>query len=467
MTLHISNQSRMKAFLLRSGSAVLILMLLAALFPASAQEKQPGSKPVLIKNGRIITLTGRDMPKGSILIRKGKIAAVGELVRAPRNATVIDAAGKVVLPGFVDANSALFRDGGGGVKVDGNILDAVNLFVPGAMDSALERGVTTVALFPSPGAGISGRGAALSLVPDADVEAMTLKGDLGLRASLGLGSYGRPIGRLREVQQLRKALKGAKAYEKSLETYEEELEEYVKKLEERAEKKKDENGKKNGKKAEKKEEKKEEKGGKEGEKKKEEELKKPKKPRRDVNKEWLVKALDGDIPLFLEVHRAADILNVLEVVEEYPVRLVIVGATESYMVADALADAGVPVVLGPVQRTLSREANEYRNHSTGCAAALMKAGVPVVLASSGRLSSETRFLSLNAAAAVAGGFCPCKALSAITIDSARILGIDDRVGSLEKGKDADIVIMSGEPLSSSSLVETVLVKGEIAFKRDS
>lgn len=456
----------MKAALLQACSSALIVLLLSALFPASAQEKQQGSGTVVIKNARIITMTGQDIPRGSILIRKGKIGAVGERVRAPRSAEVIDASGKVVLPGLIDANSALLREGAAGGNAAGDVLDLVNLYVTGQTEFALERGITSIALFPSFTAGFSGRGAVLRLVPDADLEKMTLKSDLGLKYSLGIGSYGRTISRLKEVQKFRASLKGAKEYKKSLETYDEELEEYVKKLEERAEEKKKngEEGKKKEKKEEKKEEKKGEKGGKEE---KKEELKKPKKPRRDVQKEWLVKVIEGELPLFLETHRAADILNVLDVVEEYPVRLVLVGATEGYMVADALADAGVTVVLGPVQRILNYEKNEYRNHKAWCAAALAKAGVPVVLASSGRLGTETRFLSFSAAEAVASGLCPNKALAAITVDAAKVLGIDDQVGTLEKGKDADILIMDGDPLSSSSRVEMVFIKGEIAFTRDS
>ena len=199
---------------------------------------------------------------------------------------------------------------------------------------------------------------------------------------------------------------------------------------------------------------------------KKEELKKPKQPSHVLGNEYLMKAMDGEMAVHLEVHRAADILRALEIKRKYHLDLVLVGCTEGYLVADAIKKAGVPVILGPVRRTAVREANEFFNHRADCAAILAAKGIPIALAGSGRQPMETRFVALNAALAAGAGLCPRVALEAITVSAAAILGVKDSIGSLEKGKDADIVLVRGCPLESDGQVEKVLVNGKVVYSKE-
>ena len=464
----------MRSFIALEKKRVLLLstlfLLTAALVASARPQGRPPSDMVLIKGARIITMAGDDIAASDLLIRKGKIAAVASRLRAPRGVPVIDATGKVIAPGFIDAHSALLVNPGGssGGRAESSVLDGVDPFAKHDLVSALSQGVTAVHLLPAASSGISGRGALVRLIPETALDAMVLESDTALKASIGRGSYGRPIARLGEIKNLRAAFKRALDYKEALETYDEELEEYVKKLEERAaeEKKKEEKDKKNGaahtapkdkaKSPAKKDDKKDDK-------KKDEELKKPKKPGFNAAGAELIKALDGEIPLFVEVHRAADIVNLLEVVKEYPVKLVLLGCTEGYLVADEIAAADAAVIAGPVVRQRLLENSEFRNHKPGCAAALARAGVDIALASSGRQALETRHLGLNAALAVAHGVDARTALGAITIDAARILGVADRIGSIDKGKDADLVIFDSDPLSSSATVERVFIAGKEVY----
>ncbi len=460
-----------------------LFLLIAALIASARPQGGAPSDMVLIKGARIITMAGEDLATGDLLIRRGKIAAVAERLRAPRGIPVIDATGKVVVPGFIDAHSALLLNPGGssGGRAESTVLDGVDLFAKRDLESALSQGVTAIHLLPTAPYGLSGRGAVLRLIPDTPLDAMVLETDTALKASIGRGSYGRPIARLGELKNLRSAFKKAIDYRDALDTYDEELEEYLKKIEERAteeekeEEKKDKKDKKNG--AEGKDKKNgpkntapkdndkppAKKGDKKEDEKEEEELKKPKKPGFNAASAELIKAIEGKIPLFVEAHRAADIVNLLEVVEEYPVKLVLLGCTEGYLVADAIADADATVIVGPVVRDRILENSEFRNHKSCCAATLVRAGVHVVLASSGRQPLETRHLGLNAAQAVAHGVDARKALGAITVDAARVLGVADRIGTIEKGKDADLVIFDSDPLSSSATVERVFIQGKEVF----
>jgi len=461
-----------------------LLPLLATPAVLAQNRARSAGDMVLIKGARIITMAGPDLETGNVLIRNGKIMAVAPHMQVPRGMLVIEAAGMVVVPGLVDAHSALLSDfgGSGGGRAESRALDAVDVHRANEIEAALAQGVTAVGVFPPPQSGIAGRAAVLRLIPGATLEEMVLCDDAALTAALGLGPYGRPIARLKEIEGLEAVLKKAKEYKESFEEYEEELEEYLKKLEERAKKEeeedkkeggdkdKDKNGKKTApadepeKKADDKkadEKKGEEKNGKD----KEDELKKPKKPGFSAANETIVRVLAGEIPLFVEVHRAADILNLLDVAAKYPVKLVLVGCTEGYKVTDALAGADVSVVLGPAVRETHLENSEFRNHVPGLAAALDKAGVPLVLASSGRRPAETRYLSLSAAQAVAHGLDSRKALAAVTVDAARMLGVADLIGTIEKGKDADLVVLSGHPFSSSAEVEMVFVKGKKVYAR--
>jgi hypothetical protein len=199
---------------------------------------------------------------------------------------------------------------------------------------------------------------------------------------------------------------------------------------------------------------------------KKETLKKPERPAFKSDMEWLAKALKGEVAVHLEAHRASDILHALALKDTFHLDLVLVGCTEGYLVADRIREAEVPVILGPVERPAFRERSEYRGHKRDNARILAEKGIPLALAGSGREAGETRFLALQAAAAAGAGLDPDQALAGVTLSAARILGVADRIGSIEKGKDADLLILDGDPLSSRTRVERVLINGITVFERD-
>lgn len=134
---------------------------------------------------------------------------------------------------------------------------------------------------------------------------------------------------------------------------------------------------------------------------------------------------------------------------------------------DQITHRKVPVIVGPVSTSfVDMPALEYRNHDTRNAAILSKKGVKVALGVAGRDGASSKFIALAAAMAVASGMDRHDALRAITLTPAEILGVAERVGSLEKGKDADILILSGNPLAATSRIKRVILKGETVYQID-
>ena len=166
-----------------------------------------------------------------------------------------------------------------------------------------------------------------------------------------------------------------------------------------------------------------------------------------------------------EAHRPEDILNVLALAEEFSLKLVLVGASGGHLVADAIADAGVPVIVGQTVGTARFQNNQYRYHVPDHAARLQAAGVEVYVAA-GADPAHTKALVLNTAAAVGHRFEPDgadAALARITHGVAKLLGVDDRVGRVAPGAEADLVIWDGHPFSPASRVEKVLIGGSVVY----
>ena len=142
-------------------------------------------------------------------------------------------------------------------------------------------------------------------------------------------------------------------------------------------------------------------------------------------------------------HRANDILTALRLAKEFDIRIVLDGAAEAYLVVDQIKAAGVPVILHP---TMSRAGGEAENMSMETASTLQKAGIPVALQSGYEAYvPKTRVVLFEAALAAANGLTFEQALATVTIDAAKILGVDKRVGSLEAGKDGDLALFDGDP----------------------
>jgi imidazolonepropionase-like amidohydrolase len=182
-------------------------------------------------------------------------------------------------------------------------------------------------------------------------------------------------------------------------------------------------------------------------------------PDRDLGLETLAAVLDGEIPLVLTAHTATDIATALRLAREFGFRLWLDGAAEAYRMIEPIREAGVPVLL---HATMLRAVGEARNLSTATARTLAEAGIPFAIETGFEsYVPKARVLLYEAQAAVHGGLADDDALLAITLSPARILGIDDRVGSIEVGKDADLALFDGDPFEYVTHVCTVVIEGEV------
>jgi imidazolonepropionase-like amidohydrolase len=401
---------------------------------------------IAIVNGKVMTITRGTLECGTVLVENGRIAAVAADVDIPADAEVYDATGKVVMPGLIDAHChvGIFPDGIGWEYADGNettdpitphlrALDAIHPDDP-AFKELVAAGVTTVLTGPGSGNLVGGQWVCLKTVPKPNVEDMVLVESAGMKMALGENpkrAYGEqkktPSTRMGNAAMLRAALVDAQNYLEKWRQYEAELAEYETKLE----------------------------AG-------DEEVKPPKLPDRDLKLEALGKVLRREMKARIHAHRADDMLTAIRIAEEFGLDLTLEHATEGYKIADTLAAKGIPVTAGPI--LFSREKYELREMTPKNPGAMARAGVKVAIQTDEM--SAVKYLTINAALAVREGMPEEEALRAITINAAEIIGVAERVGSLEEGKDADLVVFSGHPLDYATVVELVLVDGQVAFKRE-
>jgi len=193
----------------------------------------------------------------------------------------------------------------------------------------------------------------------------------------------------------------------------------------------------------------------------EEDVQPPKPPERDLKLEALGKVLRREMKARVHAHRADDMLTAIRIAEEFDLDLTLEHATEGYKIADILAAKRIPVTAGPI--FFSREKYELREMTPKNPGAMAKAGVKVAIQTDEM--SAVKYLTINAALAVREGMPEEAALEAITIKAAEIIGVADRVGSLDVGKDADLVVFSGHPFDYRTVVELVLVDGQVAYER--
>ena len=400
---------------------------------------------IAILNGKVMTITQGVIEGGTVLIDGKKIAAVGKNVQIPAGTQVIDAAGKVVMPGLIDAHchAGLFNDGVGWDHADGNemvdpitphlrALDAVH---PEdlAFPDIVSAGVTTILTGPGSANLIGGSWICIKTAPRPSIEQMILMEPAGMKMALGenprrvYGSQHRaPATRMGNAGELRAALVKAQNYMLKQEQYAKDLAEYEKKAAA-------------------------------GEK----DAKAPVAPERDLKLGALAKALRREQRVHIHAHRADDILTAVRIAEEFNLDVNIEHATEGYKIADILAAKGIHCTVGPI--LFSRSKYELRNMDPKNPGVLAKAGVKVAIQTDEM--SAVRYLAINAALAVREGMPEEEALKAITINAAEIIGVQERVGSLEVGKDADVVIFSGHPFDYRSVAEQVFIEGELVYSR--
>jgi imidazolonepropionase-like amidohydrolase len=182
-----------------------------------------------------------------------------------------------------------------------------------------------------------------------------------------------------------------------------------------------------------------------------------KRPARDLRLEAMAALLDRSQPILITAHRHQDILAALRLAEEFDLRLIIDGASDAHLLMDEIRRSGFPVILHP---TMTRGHEQTANLSFKTAALLKDAGIPFALQSGYETYvPKTRVVLLEAAITAANGLAFSDALASITIDAARLLGIQDRVGSIEPGKDADLALYSGDPFEYTTHCVGVIVSG--------
>ncbi len=380
-----------------------------------------------IVGGRVETISRGAVPNGTVLIDdEGQIVAVGKDVLVPESARVIDAHGQYVLPGFIDSHTHLgvFSDGEGREGADGNEMTnpltpgvrAVDGFNPAdvALRDAVQGGITAAWVTPGSGNVVGGQGATLRLF-GRTMDEMILKAPSGMKSAMGENPkrvYGTdkkfPMTRMGVAKALREAFVAALNYRRHLE--------------------KDPDGDRN------------------------------------LDHEAMLLVVDRKIPLRTHAHRADDILTALRIGREFGVQQIIEHGTEAFKVIDELLAYGVPVSLGP--GLVARVKPEVRERGFAQAGMLAARGVKISLITDHPVV-PVQYLVVSAALAVREGLEEAAALQAITQNAADFCQVGERIGSLDPGKDGDVVIWTGHPFEFRSVVDKTIVAGRVVYDRQS
>ena len=431
---------------------VCVALALLCSSPASTQ----AAGPLAIQDAKIITVSGEVIEKGTILMQDGKIIAIGENVDVPGEAKVIDGTGKVVMPGMVDVHNAAGMSQANERAPVVPFLSVVDSIDPIAtyFEECRRNGVTTAAVVPGNSTLIGGK-AAIVKTAGQYVNDMLLRRDFALKISLQPSSGSR----MTHLAQLRKLLDQAKT------AIEKEAEEKAKKDEAKdGEPEKKESDKKEADAKDKATEAKEE--SKDSSDKKEEgkdsELKK------DAGLEALKQAVKGEVPVYIYCPAAMDVTAALRIVSQYDLKPIYVLGRGCHEAATLLSKVEGTVVLDPELTFWETDPRTRKDTKIELPKIYREAGVDFVFQISNPSSRRTlgsSYFWYQAATAVKQGMPAEKALSAITLEPAKLLGIDSLVGSLEVGKDADVMLLSGEPLAISTWVEKTIVGGELVYER--
>jgi imidazolonepropionase-like amidohydrolase len=439
----------------------------------SADEVAEEAAPVhvLVKASRLIVRPGEELENTSVLITDGRIVSIGAELEAPEGATLVE--GAVVCAGFIDPWSALGMEEASrvdrGASAATQASDGWNPYADEHLrEEALRAGVTAIHLQGGSTAALGGLGALVRIGPELGDDALVLN-DACLSATVGLSADGGfwggvravdPFDRMQQIDRIAQNLGSGQSYAESWAKYESEIVEWEKAIAE-----KEEELEKDFKKAKKDREKdieKAEEKGKEYKPKRYKEDRKPRRPKVDPDKAVLARVASGEIPLVVEAHRVSEIRGLLDAIEPYKrVRLVIAGGTEAKNQAERLAERGVTVIVWPALRGSSSANDEYEGHDLSLAGELAEAGVKVLIGSGGRDASATRDLPLLAASCVGHGLDRDAAFGALTIDAARTLDVADRLGSVELGKDGELIVLTGDPLATATRVQYVISAGRV------
>ena len=420
-------------------TTVLLLVIATSL---AAQQPAPFTVPVppaahlvAITNATILTVTHGTIPRGTIVIREGKIAAVGPDVAVPAGAQVIDAAGKYVMPGIIDEHShsaaEAINEITNSITAEVRMTDVIKEDMP-TIYWQLAGGVTAINVLHGSANAIGGQNAVLKLRWGLPVDSLFFEGaPLGIKFALGEnpkesnfqaipGSRRYPQTRMGVEQVIRDVFTRAVAYRTEWQQYEAAR-----------------RGLRRG-------------------------QAEPIPPRRDLQLEALVEIMDGRRLVHAHCYRADEILMLLRVARDYGFRVAsLEHVLEGYKVADEIAAAGTGASVFADMWGYKLEAYDAIPYN---AALLTQRGVAVAINSDD--DERARRLYQDAAKTMHfGGVSETDALKMITLNPARMLGVENRVGSIDVGKDADLAIFSGHPFAPASRVEMTLVDGRVFFDR--
>jgi imidazolonepropionase-like amidohydrolase len=401
-------------------ASFLALALATACSTAPAASPAP---PLAIRGDVVHTMAGPAIRDGVVLLENGKVRQVGPAAEVAIPPGVRVLRGAVVTPGLIDAHTVVGLTGFLNQDQDQDQLDAGEPVQPElrAIDSYNPRerllewirgyGITTIHTGHAPGALVSGQTMVVKTVGDT-VEEAALKPVAMVAVTLGDDARPgddkkSPGTRSKAVAMLRGELVKAREYARKRDIPDAE-----------------------------------------------------KRPDRDLRREIFAAVLAGKLPLLVTVNRATDIDAALRVAAEFDIRIVLDSAAEAYLASDRIKAAGVPVIIHPTMRRAGM--GETENIGFETAAKLRAAGIPVALQSGyERYVPKTRVALFEAALAAAHGLSTEEALATITIDAATILGVADRVGSLQPGRDADVAVFDGDPFEYTSHCTAVVIDGRI------
>lgn len=383
---------------------------------------------IFIKNGYIKPIVGTDIENGCVLIDdNGKIAAIGADLAAPENAQIIDAEGRMVTPGCVEGHchiglhnesvrweGADYNESTDPITPQMRAIDSINP-MDGYFADAVAGGVTSACAGPGSANVVSGTFAAIKLYGKR-IDKMIIKEPVGMKCAFGenpKSAYGQsakkaPKTRMGTAALIRELLFKARDYQQAKDS------------------------------------------GKE--------------PKFDMKLESMLPVMRKEIPLKCHVHRADDILTAIRIAKEFDVKLTLDHCTEGALIADELAEEKYPALCGPTLTSKSKP--ELKNKTFATAGVLNKAGLLVSITTDAPVTTLEN-LPLCAGLAVKEGLPYEEAWKAITINPALITGIADRVGSLEVGKDGDVVIWTADPIKTiGGAAYITIIDGKIIYKAE-
>jgi imidazolonepropionase-like amidohydrolase len=435
---------------------------LAAAGVLAAAATAPAQDQLAVKGGRIVPIAGPALDGGVILIRDGRIQAVGKDLAIPADYKVIDAAGKVVLPGFIEAHSARGMDRGNERNDNVPFLSVVDAIDPGQeyFEDCRRNGVTTVAVVPGDETMIGGQ-AAIIKTAGTFVDQMLLKRHAGLKISLR-PSTGRS--RMSHLATLRREFDAARDFVQE----ERERTKVTAGASRPAPARPDGDGPMA-----------------------DEPVQQPppvgdapqatpeiQQADTNARREALARLLKGELTAFIYCDAALDVPQAVKLVQTYQLKAILVLGQNCYKAAPQVAASKLPVVLDPTLVFWETDPRTGEDRKIILPRIYREAGVPVTFQVTGAASASpffspnlpgtlgSNYLWYQAATAVKYGTPVAEALEAITLRPARILGVSELVGSIEPGKDADLVILTGDPLKLDTWVETTLVRGQVVYERD-